>query len=81
MSPQPHRKISGTRAVAAKNTPTAESRAKARHNSGAVAHQRKQQPQTPAQRWAAEVDGVLERFKADMRLRYEGEEPSRDETE
>lgn len=75
MSPRPRRASRGTtRAVAAKNTPTAASRERGRTNSGQVSHQRAKQPQTPAQRWAAEVDGVLERFRADMEIRYEGEE-------
>lgn len=77
MSPRPRHASRGTtRATpigAKATTPTAESRQRGSRNGGAVSHERKHQPITPADQWAAAVDGVLERFRADMAERYAGE--------
>ena len=49
-------------------------RVKASANGGNVSRVRRLRPQTPAERWAEALPGVIERFKADMAQRYEGED-------
>ena len=71
MTVQP-RKITGRRSIIAKSPPP-EVKAAASRRGGAVAAERKHATQTPAEKWAAAVPGVLERFRASMNELYADE--------
>jgi hypothetical protein len=65
------RKIAGQRPITAKSPPP-EVKAAASRRGGAVARERKHAP-TPAEKWAAALPAVLERFRESMTERYADE--------
>jgi len=54
-------------------------KAAASRRGGAVAAERKHATQTPAEKWAVAVDGVLERFRATMAAIYADDPEESDE--
>lgn len=64
------RPLTATRIGSKATTPSVASAQRASRNGGAVSAARKH-AESPGERWAAAVDGVLARFRADMALRYD----------